>query len=432
MADPKPKETIPEFSLSLERRAGLINRLGLMAIGIVVLLIFLNFTKGKPTVHWSYISIIAALAIAIVVNRFGYFKVAASFGLLAIDAVVYILASSEPYETGVCLHFVTTGFAGIIFFTREHKWYGIGFGLLSVLLYDLAAIGNMPVVEYRHVPLNEIRTLFIINSSVCTFCCILILHSIMQLNSKVKDDLTAKKMEINFQNQILVKSNAELDRFVYSASHDLRAPLSSIAGLIDLIHRDRSDTDKYLAMIKDRIGVMDRFITEVIDYSRNARLGVKKEKLILKPLIDEVVNLLKYSVPKQIEVFNNVSPLIEIETDGSRLQVVLSNLISNAIKYSDLRKTSPFIKISAEITNTECRISVADNGIGIHKEHQSKIFDMFYRATDRSKGSGLGLFIVKETLEKLGGQMEVISEHGVGSVFKIRLPIATVSSKSQL
>lgn len=254
----------------------------------------------------------------------------------------------------------------------------------------------------------------------------------MQLNSKVKDDLTAKKMEINFQNQILVKSNAELDRFVYSASHDLRAPLSSIAGLIDLIHRDRSDTDKYLAMIKDRIGVMDRFITEVIDYSRNARLGVKKEKLILKPLIDEVVNLLKYSVPKQIEVFNNVSPLIEIETDGSRLQVVLSNLISNAIKYSDLRKTSPFIKISAEITNTECRISVADNGIGIHKEHQSKIFDMFYRATDRSKGSGLGLFIVKETLEKLGGQMEVISEHGVGSVFKIRLPIATVSSKSQL
>ena len=316
MAEPKPKETIPEFSLSLERRAGLINRLGLMAIGIVVLLIFLDFTKGKPTVHWSYISIIATLAIAIIVNRFGYFKVAASFGLLAIDAVVYILASSEPYETGVCIHLVSTGFAGIIFFTREHKWYGIGFGLLSVLLFDLAAIGNMPVVEYRHVPLNEI--LFIINSSVCTFCCIFILHSIMQLNSKVKDDLTAKKMEINFQNQILVKSNAELDRFVYSASHDLRAPLSSIAGLIDLIHRDRSDTDKYLAMIKDRIGVMDRFITEVIDYSRNARLGVKKEKLIIKTLIDEVVNLLKYSVPKQIEVFNNVSPLIEINRNWNR------------------------------------------------------------------------------------------------------------------
>ncbi|MFM8914549.1 MAG: sensor histidine kinase, partial [Flammeovirgaceae bacterium] len=260
--------------------------------------------------------------------------------------------------------------------------------------------------------------------------CIFVLHSVLELNGKIKNNLRTKKIEINFQNQILVKSNAELDRFVYSASHDLRAPLSSMAGLIDLIHRDDSETDKYLAMIKDRIGVMDRFITEVIDYSRNARLGINNERILIKTMVDEVVSLLQFSIPPSIEVFNNVSPTVAVETDRSRLQVVISNLISNAVKYSDLRKTSPFIKVSAEITDTECRISVADNGIGIHKEHQVKIFDMFYRATERSKGSGLGLFIVKETLEKIAGQMEVASEYGVGSVFKIKLPIAPISSNS--
>lgn len=415
--------TNTDFTLSLRGRAGLLNRLSVMTMCVVLVLVVVNVAMGKSTVHWSHPSIITALTMTIVINRLGYFKIAAAFGLLTLDAVLYIHASSEPYNTAVALHFVSTGFAGIIFFAREQKWCGIGFGILSLVLIYVATFGKMPALEYRQLTNTDIKSIFVINSAICAFICIYIFYYMMQVNSKVKHDLTVKKMEVNFWNQMLLKRNAELDRFIYSASHDLRAPLSSIAGLIDLCHLDQSETDKYLAMIKDRVGVMDRFITEIIDYSRNARLGVKNERIPLKQMIDDVVHLLLFSIPKPVELLNQVPAEMEIKTDRSRLQVVMSNLISNAVKYSDLTKTSPFIKIYAEITNNECQISVSDNGIGIHNQHHAKIFNMFYRATERSKGSGLGLFIVKETLDKIGARIEVVSEYGAGSEFKIWLPL---------
>ena len=120
---------------------------------------------------------------------------------------------------------------------------------------------------------------------------------------------------------------------------------------------------------------------------------------------------------------NKLNDSVEVQSDAYRLKVVFSNLISNAIKYHDLAKDKPYILISCD-KNHGYHINVEDNGIGIPEEHQSKIFDMFYRAHDRSEGSGLGLYIVKETLTKIGGQISVASEHGKGSTFSITLPLA--------
>ncbi len=100
----------------------------------------------------------------------------------------------------------------------------------------------------------------------------------------------------------------------------------------------------------------------------------------------------------------------------------MTNIFSNAIKYQDLQKRNRFIKIAAHVTEEFCDLSIEDNGIGIEPEFQEKIFDQFFRATDQSQGTGLGLFIVKDTIERLKGSIKVKSKRGNGTTFFIRIP----------
>ncbi|MTI19999.1 HAMP domain-containing histidine kinase, partial [Fulvivirga sp. RKSG066] len=105
-----------------------------------------------------------------------------------------------------------------------------------------------------------------------------------------------------------------------------------------------------------------------------------------------------------------------------RLKTVITNVLSNAIKYSDKKKESSFIDIDIEVTEDTCEIQVKDNGIGIRQEYLDSIFDIFYRADENAKGSGLGLYIVKDTVDKLNGQVEVTSDYGKGTTFDISIP----------
>ena len=109
------------------------------------------------------------------------------------------------------------------------------------------------------------------------------------------------------------------------------------------------------------------------------------------------------------------------KSDKLRLKIIFSNIISNAYKYLN-PETDSFLKINVRVTAKETRLSFADNGIGIKPEYLPKITNMFYRATDRSQGSGLGMYIVKQAVEKLKGNMLVESEYGKGTIIKINLP----------
>jgi signal transduction histidine kinase len=176
--------------------------------------------------------------------------------------------------------------------------------------------------------------------------------------------------------------------------------------------------------MQNRIMVMDKFIKEIIDYSRNARVEVLEDGINLKKLIDEVADSLRFvKGSSSISLQNSIDESMELRSDVYRLKVVFSNLISNAVKYHDLGKPDPHIAIGCNKEGDTYVVKVEDNGMGIPAEHVSKIFDMFYRAHERSEGSGLGLYIVKETLSKIGGQITVDSAYGIGSSFYITLPV---------
>lgn len=240
-------------------------------------------------------------------------------------------------------------------------------------------------------------------------------------------DITERKEVENKllqKNEELKKLNEALDAFVYSASHDLKAPLLSIRGLINLMAvDDTTDRKYYLERISMAVEKLTSFVSDLVEYSRNTRTEVKSEKIDFAQLVEEVFHNFEF-LPEHENVRKiiDIDPIEDFHSDRYRLYIILNNLISNGIRYGDRKKADPFLRVSVKKEGNEAIITVEDNGIGIAKGHLNKIFDMFYRATDAQTGSGLGLYIVKETLLKLKGKINYSSTLNEGTSFEITIP----------
>jgi len=249
-----------------------------------------------------------------------------------------------------------------------------------------------------------------------------------EFNCAIIRDVTERKKSeaaLLLQFEELQKINHELDRFVYSVSHDLRAPLASLLGLINVAELEKPSPafQSYLSMMRQSINRLDGFIKDILDYSRNARQEVQLEKIDFRDLLKEVKNNLgSLSGFERLRIEVNLLQETVFYSDRSRIGILLNNLFSNAVKYQDVGKISSLLSIDILTTSNEATIKFSDNGIGITESHLSKIFEMFYRATEEAKGSGLGLYIAKETVTKLKGSIAVQSEFGQGTTFEIHIP----------
>ncbi len=241
----------------------------------------------------------------------------------------------------------------------------------------------------------------------------------------LKNRYQKKEKELIFQYEMEKKLNEELDNFVYRTSHDLRAPVSSCLGLVDIAmaSQDIDEVHRYLQLQQRSLVRMDRFITDVLHYSRNHRLEIDFVAIDLNQLFAEMMEQVTYSKEAEgiIFSFENKSEH-PFYCDPLRLQMVFNNLISNAIRYHDKHKSNPFLYINAAFDGSEWKIVFQDNGIGIDAAVLPKIFDMFYRGTKQSDGSGVGLYIVKQALEKIDGRIECESVLGEGTTFSLYLP----------
>jgi signal transduction histidine kinase len=403
---------------SVDRRSALAARLALATLLIIVVYIGIDCLIDIEADYILFGSIAICCTGTLVINGFGYHRTAKIAGMLAFNILIYGINSSEPYSTAFHLHQITMGFVAMIIFGFEEKGWGILFGLLSATLYILSYFGSYSWLEYRHFSEGQIRLLFVINCIIFLVLCGYILLEVLSLSFHAERKLTV-------QNDELLKTNKELDRFVYSASHDLRAPLRSLLGLIEISQKtnDPEDIKQCLDLMKQRVDNMDGFIREIIDFSRNARQEVRQEIFLLLPVVKEIVEDLKFAEGMdKIYVRFDISPTQEIITDLSRFKVVLQNLIGNAFKYHDAAKEQQEVFIKSTPEDSKIRIDIEDNGLGIGEEHQVKIFEMFYRASEKAHGSGLGLYIVKETITKLKGSIQLKSTEGKGSQFTIWLP----------
>jgi signal transduction histidine kinase len=239
-------------------------------------------------------------------------------------------------------------------------------------------------------------------------------------------ELTDQKRKLESANELLNKTNRELDRFVYSVSHDISAPLKSIKGLVSLsrLENDPTASRLYMDKIDTSVHKLERFVEEVLDHSRSSRKEVTIESIRLESFVAEILENLKY-----LENFDHINFSFdfrkgEIFSDRFLLKVVLSNLLSNAVKYQKrYQDHRPEIKLGSSVIRGHHEIEIADNGEGIPDDHKAKIFDMFYRGTTSSPGSGLGLYIAREAMERLKGTIKVDTVYGKGSTFTLVFPM---------
>lgn len=398
----------------------------MMVIIVTVAYWVLDFILVTHVPNFIFIGCLCVGLITLILNKLGYHRSAAIFGLIVFNIAMYCVSSSETTQTGMHMYLGTAGFAALVIFGYEEWYLGLTFLIFSFILYMCCFFIDYSPLRERTFTDTEINRFFVINAISFAAICAYLFYLVLWMNHKNDASLRESKNQIKLQNEQLIKTNHELDRFVYSASHDLRAPLSSIAGLINLteLSQDPAEVKDYLTMMKGRIKTLDKFITEIINYSRNARTELNLEKIDLQFLVNETVDNLKFTEGGDQISFNiGIAQNSEIVTDPTRLKIVLNNLVANAIRYHDKFKSEKYIQIDLERKEREVAIHISDNGQGILPEHQEKIFNMFYKASSTLSGSGLGLYIASETVARLGGDISVVSEYGKGSTFSVILPV---------
>lgn len=232
-------------------------------------------------------------------------------------------------------------------------------------------------------------------------------------------DITESKRQVTE----LQKLNHELDQFIYHASHDLRSPLTTILGLVNLIHLDEPSPliKNYAQLISERVHHLDGLLKDLVSITYNNKTKPLAESIHIET---EVRTLLKefHHQYNQVHAYLNVTGDAVFTTDVVRFKTILRNLISNALKYHNPQANPPFVKISVAVEAQQLVLTVEDNGLGIDQAYVDQIFGMFFRATIQAKGTGLGLFITKAMVDKLGGKIMVKSQIKTGTTFYVELP----------
>ncbi len=389
-------------------------------ISILVLISYalLDIFSGIMVTSWFFGGASVIIASTLVLHRKRLHCLANYILFPTFNLIVFLIASSENSVTGTCLFFLPVALGSAAVFNYSKRKIAFAFAMLSFLLCALAITTDNSILPFRNYSVSEIELIQKLNLMFVFPVSVLAVYLLIRLSHYNTKQLVKA-------NKQLAKLNEELDRFVYSTSHDLRAPLLSVLGLLKLAESaEETEIKKYHHMMHDRVQNLDKFIKDITDYSRNNRLQVVQEPVQLTLLANEIWESLRYSADAHdIQFINDIAEEAIVINDGARLRVVLSNLIANAIRYHDHRKENRFIRVSHQLTAASFSVQVEDNGQGIAPELQTKIFEMFFRGNESSQGSGLGLYIVKETLAKLSATIGLDSAPRQGSKFFITVPI---------
>jgi two-component system sensor histidine kinase/response regulator len=241
------------------------------------------------------------------------------------------------------------------------------------------------------------------------------------LNNAV--DVYRTKKELKFKTEMLQKAYDELDQFVYSASHDLRAPIASLKGILNLIELEPELKDEYIDIIKQITNKMDSYVINLIQYYRGTRFGLESAIINLPFIINDIIDEFSLSVDArnvQFKIDHQIT--FPVKSDPIKISLILRNLIHNAIKYQRLTQEEHIVLIKTFSDDKNIHLEVTDNGTGISSKEGSEIFKMFQRATNIKSGIGLGLYIVSQCVEYLKGQIDFITTEKQGTTFKIILP----------
>jgi PAS domain S-box-containing protein len=256
-------------------------------------------------------------------------------------------------------------------------------------------------------------------------------EQLSEINKDLKREISERQKAeeaLRERNDELIKINSDLDNFIYTASHDLKAPISNIEGLVGTMKEELTGQPKEVEDIIEMVNLsILRFKSTIQDLTEITKTQKNVNEDITYIDVNSLLEEIKFSIKDMIksskaEVVADFCKYPDIKFSKANLKSVLFNLVSNAIKYKHPERI-PEIHISCEREGDYVLLTVKDNGLGIHESQIDKIFTMFKRLHDHVEGSGIGLYIVKRIIDNSGGKIQVESEVGVGTTFKIYLKI---------
>ncbi len=247
-------------------------------------------------------------------------------------------------------------------------------------------------------------------------------ENILELNRNLEERVRQRTVELE-------ETNRELEDFVYSVSHDLRAPLRSISGFAEIIHRRHKsclneEGQHYLDNVVKASKQMGELIDELLKFSRLGSKSIKIETVSLEDVLNVAVETLSNQIEKTRARITVPKRMPVVQGDLRLATHIFINILENALKYHKPNEP-PIIGVGIEVKDGYAVVSISDNGIGIEPEYHDKIFKIFQRLHSQEDypGTGIGLAAVKKALQIMGGEILIESEPDRGSVFKLKLPI---------
>jgi len=243
--------------------------------------------------------------------------------------------------------------------------------------------------------------------------------------AKINSNLIRQIEDRKRTEEELIVINDELNTFIYKTSHDIRGPLSSIMGLLDIakMEDDSKNTGEYLEYIEDRIDHLDGILRELINVSKIRQGKIDAQKIDFEVVLEQVLTSIRHMpLYESITIETEINVGGDMVADPDILTTIFHNLTVNAIKYQNTEHNDSQFKITIDKWNDGITITAKDNGVGMNKTVQKMAFEMFYRGTESSDGSGLGLYIVQKGVAKLNGTIQLESTLGEGCLFRISLP----------
>jgi PAS domain S-box-containing protein len=240
----------------------------------------------------------------------------------------------------------------------------------------------------------------------------------------VAQDITDRK---HAEQELLFKSN-ELDTFIYRASHDLRGPVASLLGLYNVVQNEFKDEPhalEYFQHYHRSVLHLNKILHNLIDLTKIKDKEIHPTEVDLNVLISDClasISKTEHFEKIHFKIKNELD--FKLQTDSSSIRTILFHLLENAVKFIQKDNPQPFVKLEIKHESNFLIIEVTDNGLGIKKELQSEVFNMFYRANERSTGSGLGLYIVRYAVEKLNGSIQLKSKEYSGTKISVYIPYA--------
>ena len=248
---------------------------------------------------------------------------------------------------------------------------------------------------------------------------------LLQAEEELKNQVQLRTAELSAVNTVLESTREELEAFLYRASHDLRGPVCSLKGVMYLMQTDTSGKgqEAFMGMMEQTLLKLEHAMENILHYTNNRHNYLDYEKVDLPAVLHEALGYSKrVKGAERVTIETDITADGDFYSDAYRVQLVIQHLLANSIASHDLSLPNPSVRVLLNCTPATLTICLEDNGGGVAPDASPVIFDRFIKESGQSIGSGLGLYIVKAVLTKLGGTVNVVSREGIGNCFVVEIP----------